>query len=104
MFLALGGTLTGQAEEARGLYHELTKRLEAAHEPWENFTAALELSAKETTLLDALVEDRPGTVLRLLDDPAFTAFVSDKNTDQPQAYWRRGTANWTLLGAMEDVQ
>lgn len=43
-------------------------------------------------------------MLRLLDDPAFTAFVSDKNADQPQAYWHRGTANWTLLGAMEDVQ
>ena len=52
----------------------------------------------------AVVEGRPGTVLRLLDDPAFTAFVSDKNADQPQAYWRRGTADWTLLGAMEDVQ
>ena len=52
----------------------------------------------------AVVGGRPGTVLRLPDDPAFTAFVSDKNADQPQAYWCRGTANWTLLGAMEDVQ
>ena len=52
----------------------------------------------------AVVEGRPGTVLRLLEDPAFTAFVSDKNADKPQAYWCRGTPNWTLLGAMEDVQ
>ena len=54
LLLALALTLTGQTEEARSLYHELTKRLEAAHEPWESFTAALELPAKETALLDAI--------------------------------------------------
>ena len=51
-----------------------------------------------------IVEGRPGTVVHWVDSPSLTVFISDKNTDQPQAYYHYGGNEWQILGPMEDVQ
>ena len=50
-----------------------------------------------------VVEDRPGTVIRNLDETGFKVFVSDKGVETPQTYFHRD-GDWTLLGPMEDVE
>ena len=114
-FAALGAAVAAESEDRmpkafRYYYKDEADKAETGYLIWTRTGNAWEEkhpSGKDKRFQTAgrdIVEGRPGTVVHWVDKPELTVFISDKHTDQPQAYYHYGGNEWQILGPMEDVQ